>query len=119
MIEVARAYRHSANVCYYNNDMIGMICDSISAVDCAEVAGAPAELASASTELGGVLGIAGFQWTGERILRRAIAVAASADELHSRTRIWSALCTPSASETGVRPIAAQPFVRRYASRWMT
>jgi class 3 adenylate cyclase len=80
MLEVARAYRHSANVCYYNNDMIGMICDGISAVDCAEAACAPAEIASASTELGGVLAIAGFQWPGERILRRAIEVAASAGD---------------------------------------
>ena len=34
-LDVARAYRHSAEVCYFNNDMLGMICDSISAVACA------------------------------------------------------------------------------------
>jgi hypothetical protein len=34
-LDVARAYRHSAEVCYFNNDMLGMICDSISAVSCA------------------------------------------------------------------------------------
>ena len=32
MLDVARAFRHSAEVCYFNNDMVGMICDSIGAV---------------------------------------------------------------------------------------
>ena len=31
-LDVARAFRHSAEVCYFNNDMLGMICDSVSAV---------------------------------------------------------------------------------------
>lgn len=80
MLEVAQAYRHSAEVCYFSNDMIGMICDSISSVECAEAAPPSAVLASASTELGGVLAIAGFRRVGERILRRAIRVAAGAGD---------------------------------------
>lgn len=79
-LEIAQGYRHSAEVCYFNNDMVGMICDSISSVDFAERAPPSAVLASASTELGGVLAIAGFRWVGERILRRAIAVAATAGD---------------------------------------
>ena len=32
ILDVARAFRHSAEVCYFNNDMLGMMCDSLSAV---------------------------------------------------------------------------------------
>ena len=39
-LDVARAFRHSAEVCYFNNDMLGMICDSISAVTYAVIGAA-------------------------------------------------------------------------------
>jgi class 3 adenylate cyclase len=79
-LEIAQAYRHSAEVCYFDNDMIGMICDSISSVQRAEAAPPSTVLASASTELGGVLAIAGFTRIGEAILRHAIDVAARAGD---------------------------------------
>ena len=79
-LDIARAYRHSAEVCYFNNDMLGMICDSVSAVTAAASQGPSAVLAGASTELGGILSIAGLRRTGERILQRAIAMAEAADD---------------------------------------
>jgi hypothetical protein len=79
-LDVARAYRHSAEVCYFNNDLLGMICDSICAVACASSLPPSAVLAGASTELGGILSIAGLRRLGERILQRAIAMAEAADD---------------------------------------
>lgn len=79
-LDVARAYRHSAEVCYFNNDMLGMICDSASAVACASFLGPSAVLAGASTELGGILSIAGLRTTGERMLQAAIASAEAAGD---------------------------------------
>ena len=79
-LDIARAYRHSAEVCYFNNDMLGMLCDSVSAVTAAASQGPSAVLAGASTELGGILSIAGLRRAGERILQRAIAVAEAADD---------------------------------------
>jgi hypothetical protein len=79
-LDVARAYRHSAEVCYFNNDMLGMICDSVSAVACASSQGPSAVLAGASTELGGILSIAGLRRIGERILQRSIVMAEAANE---------------------------------------
>ena len=80
IMDVARAYRHSAEVCYFNNDMLGMICDSVSAVAYASRLKPSAVLAGASTELGGILSVAGMRRTGERILQRAIAMAEAADD---------------------------------------
>jgi class 3 adenylate cyclase len=80
LLDVARAYRHSAEVCYFNNDMFGMICDSVSAVTVASALKPSAVLAGASTELGGILSVAGLRQIGERILRRAIATAEAADD---------------------------------------
>ena len=74
-LDVARAYRHSAEVCYFNNDMLGMICDSASAVACASFLGPSAVLAGASTELGGILSVAGLRRIGEKMLQDAIASA--------------------------------------------
>ena len=79
-LDVARAFRHSAEVCYFNNDMLGMICDSIGAVAYASSLPPSAVLAGASTELGGILSIAGLRRIGERILHRAIAMAEAADD---------------------------------------
>ena len=79
-LDVARAFRHSAEVCYFNNDMLGMICDSISAVACASALPPSAVLAGASTELGGILSIAGLRRVGERILHRGIAMAEAAGD---------------------------------------
>jgi tetratricopeptide (TPR) repeat protein len=79
-LDVARAYRHSAEVCYFNNDMLGMICDSVSAVACASSQGPSAVLAGASTELGGILSIAGLRRIGERILQRSIVMAEAAND---------------------------------------
>ena len=80
ILDVARAFRHSAEVCYFNNDMVGMICDSIGAVAYASSLPPSAVLAGASTELGGILSIAGLRRIGERILNRAIAMAEAADD---------------------------------------
>jgi energy-coupling factor transporter ATP-binding protein EcfA2 len=80
IMDIARAYRHSAEVCYFNNDMIGMICDSVGAVAFASHLPPSAVLAGASTELGGILSVAGLRRIGERILQRAIAMAEAADD---------------------------------------
>jgi tetratricopeptide (TPR) repeat protein len=79
-MDVARAFRHSAEVCYFNNDMLGMICDSISAVVQASSLPPSAVLAGASAELGGILSIAGLRRIGERILHGAIAMAEAAGD---------------------------------------
>ena len=79
-MDVARAFRHSAEVCYFNNDMIGMICDSIGAMTYSSSLPPSAVLAGASTELGGILSIAGLRRIGERILHRAIGIAEAADD---------------------------------------
>jgi class 3 adenylate cyclase len=79
-LDVALAYRHSAEVCYFNNDMLGMICDSASAVASASSLGPSAVLAGASTELGGILSVAGLRRIGERMLQSAIAAAEAAGD---------------------------------------
>jgi AAA ATPase domain len=92
MLDVARAYRHSAEVCYFNNDMLGMICDSASAVACASTLEPSAVLAGASTELGGILSIAGLRRTGERILQRAITMAEAADDQAAQAYAFMVSC---------------------------
>jgi hypothetical protein len=92
MLNVARAYRHSAEVCYFNNDMLGMICDSASAVACASTLEPSAVLAGASTELGGILSIAGLRRTGERILQRAITMAEAADDQAAQAYAFMVSC---------------------------
>lgn len=79
-IEVARAFRHSAEVRYFNNDMLGMICDDISAVSLASMFGPSRDLVTASTELAGILSVAGLRRSGKRMLQRAIAMAEAADD---------------------------------------
>jgi tetratricopeptide (TPR) repeat protein len=79
-LDIARAYRHSGEVCYFSNDMLGMVCDSFSAVIFAESLKPSAVLAGASTELGGILSVAGLRRIGERMLRRAITMAEAADD---------------------------------------
>ena len=80
ILDVARAYRHSAEVCYFNNDLVGMVADSIGAVAYASSLPPSAVLAGASAELGGILSIAGLRRLGERILNRAIAMAEAAND---------------------------------------
>ena len=80
ILDVARAYRHSAEVCYFNNDLVGMVADSIGAVAYASSLPPSAVLAGASAELGGILSIAGLRRIGERILNRAIAMAEAAND---------------------------------------
>ncbi|HEX7281297.1 MAG TPA: AAA family ATPase [Vicinamibacterales bacterium] len=80
ILDVARAYRHSAEVAYFNNDIVGMVCDSVAAVAYAWSLPPSAVLAGASAELGGILGIAGLRRTGERILNRSIAMAEAAND---------------------------------------
>jgi class 3 adenylate cyclase len=74
-LEVAKAYRHSAAACWFSNDSVGMICDILSAVECAETAPTSSVLASAYAELGGILGVVGLRRIGERTLPRALGVA--------------------------------------------
>src|SRR6185369_7567771 len=74
-LELARAYRHSAATCWFSNNSIGMICDILSAVECAESEPASGVLASAYAELGGILGVVGLRQIGERVLPRALEVA--------------------------------------------
>jgi tetratricopeptide (TPR) repeat protein len=80
LLDIARAYRHSAEVCYFNNDWRGMMCDSMNAVACASFLKPSAVLVGASTELGGVVSVAGFRRLGERMLQKAIALAEAADD---------------------------------------
>jgi hypothetical protein len=79
-LDIACAYQHSAEVCYFNNDLVGMVCDDICAVATASRLPPSAVLAGASTQLGGILSVAGLRRIGERILQRAIAVAEAADD---------------------------------------
>ncbi len=78
-LEIARAFRHSAEACYFNNDLIGMICDDVCAVSYASRLG-PSAAAGASAELGGILTVAGFRRFGERVLARAMADAEAAGD---------------------------------------
>ena len=80
ILDVARAYRHSAEVSYFNNDIVGMLCDSIAAVAYASSLPPSAVLAGASAELGGILSVAGLRRVGERILNRSIAMAEAAND---------------------------------------
>jgi class 3 adenylate cyclase/tetratricopeptide (TPR) repeat protein len=79
-IDVARAFRHSGEVCYFDNRMFGMLCDSLSAVAYATALGPSAVLVGASTELGGIVSVGGLRQTGERILQRAIEMAERAGD---------------------------------------
>jgi class 3 adenylate cyclase/tetratricopeptide (TPR) repeat protein len=74
-LDLAKAYRHSAAVCWFSNDSLGMTCDILGAVECGETAPASSVLASAYAELGGILGVIGLRKIGEPILRRALGVA--------------------------------------------
>jgi hypothetical protein len=55
--------------------MVGMICDSVGAVAYASSLPPSSVLVGASTELGGVLSVAGLRRRGERMLSEAIAMA--------------------------------------------
>jgi class 3 adenylate cyclase len=78
ILNVARAYRHSAEVCYFNDDMAGMICDSANAASFAALLDPSTVGGGNSAELGGILGIAGLRRLGERILVQSIAKAEAA-----------------------------------------
>lgn len=79
-MDVARAFRHSGEVCYFDNRMFGMLCDSLSAVASATALGPSAVLVGASTELGGIVSVGGLRQTGERILERAMEMAERAGD---------------------------------------
>ena len=92
LLDIARAYQHSAEVCYFNNDLVGIICDSVNAVACASQLKPSAVLAVAATELGGILSIAGLRRIGEPILRRATAVAEAADDQAAQAHAYLVNC---------------------------
>jgi class 3 adenylate cyclase/tetratricopeptide (TPR) repeat protein/energy-coupling factor transporter ATP-binding protein EcfA2 len=81
ILELARTYRHSAAVSWFANDSIGMTCDILGAVECAEAAPASGVLASAYAELGGILSVVGLRRVGARMLRRALAIAEISGDL--------------------------------------
>ena len=92
VLAIARAHRHSGEVCYFNNDLIGMICDSVSAIACASTVAPSAVLVGASSELGGILSVAGLQRIGEKILGGAIALAEAADDQSAQAHAHMISC---------------------------
>jgi hypothetical protein len=79
-IDVARAFRHSGEVCYFENDRFGMLSDTLSAVAYAAKLGPSAVLVGALTEFGGIVSVGGLRRTGERLLQWAIEMAENADD---------------------------------------
>lgn len=90
--DLARAYRHSAEVCYFNNDMLGMIHDCLGAARMAEHVPVSAIRGSAYTELGGILGIAGLHRFGERIRKIGVGMAEAAAEPAALAHVHMVLC---------------------------
>lgn len=90
--DLAQAYRHSAEVCYFNNDMLGMIHDCLGAVRMAEQAPKSAVRGSAYTELGGIISIAGLRRLGEGIQQRGVRIAEEADEPAALAHVHMVLC---------------------------
>lgn len=80
VVDVARALRHSAEVCYFKDDMVGMACDSFGAVIYARCVPPSTVLVGASAELGGLLAIAGVRGVGEKMLQSAIDLAGALGE---------------------------------------
>ncbi len=80
-LELARTYRHSAAVSWFANDAVGMTCDILGAVECAEAAPVSAVLASAYAELGGILSVVGLRRIGARTLARALEAAEASGDL--------------------------------------
>jgi hypothetical protein len=83
-LELARAYRHSAEVCYFDNDAIGMFCDDLSAVACAWLPTPSTVFVGAATELGGIVSVGAVRWMGEWMIDRAIAAAEEAQGRSAR-----------------------------------
>ena len=79
-LEAAESYRHSAAACWFSNDWLGMICDSVSAAERAAISPNSAVFARSYAELGAILCVVGARWLGERILGRAQDIAAASDD---------------------------------------
>ena len=79
-MDVARAFRHSGEVCYFENDPFGMLYDSLSAATYAAALGPSAVLVGALTELGGIVSVGGLRRTGEKLLQWAIETAEAAND---------------------------------------
>jgi len=89
---LAQAYRHSAEVCYFNNDLLGMIHDCLGAARMSEQAPISSVRGSAYTELGGIISIAGLRWLGENIQERGVAIAEEAGEPAALAHVHMVLC---------------------------
>jgi hypothetical protein len=101
-LEVTRAYRHSAAACWFSNDSVGLFCDILSAVECAESAPASSVLASAYAELGGILGVVGLRRIGERILPRALGVAEMSGDVSELAYVHLRKLAPSSRLFGCK-----------------
>ncbi|HNP29028.1 MAG TPA: AAA family ATPase [Nitrospirales bacterium] len=78
--ELAEAYKHSCAVCFFSNDPIGMMYDSLSAVEQAKMEPPSTILANSYADLGGILGLAGLRRIGEKMFDAAIEVAKETGE---------------------------------------
>jgi tetratricopeptide (TPR) repeat protein len=79
-MEVARAFRHSAEFCYFNADGPGMFCDDAGAVFYSWPRPLSAVLVGAFAELGGVAALLlRPRWAGEWMLQRAVDKASAGD----------------------------------------
>ena len=78
-LHIAQAFRHRAEICYFENQLWKMIHGNVCAVDRAGGADPSPALAAtaamAQAELGGVVSIGISRWLGERILKSAMAQA--------------------------------------------
>ena len=90
--DLARAYRHSAEVCYFNNDMLGMIHDCLGAARMAEQAPVSAIRGSAYAELGAIIGVAGLRRFGEGITETGVKMAEEAGEPAALAHVHMILC---------------------------
>lgn len=83
-LDLARAYRHSAAYCFFSNDPVAMVCDTVAAVEWAQAVAPCADQASAYAELGGLLGIAGLRRIGEQLLGRAVELGNTTGDGHAK-----------------------------------
>lgn len=89
---LAQAYRHSAEVCYFNNDLLGMIHDCLGAARMSEQAPISAVRGSAWTELGGIIAIGGLRGLGENIQQQGLAIAEDAGEPAALAHVHMVRC---------------------------
>ena len=108
-MDLACAHRHSAEVCYFNNDALGMVFDCLSAVRMSEQAPPSAVLASASAQLGGILSIAGLRKLGDGILKRGVQIAETTgnNDALAYTHMINCLYSVGAAEWEVAERSAQ------------